>query len=211
MLLQALEAALTAAGYGPVAGVDEAGRGSCAGPLTAAACILPDREIPELAGLDDSKRLSPRRREELFTTITTVAVTWSVVHIPAPEIDAERVSAANYRAMVEAVAGLGITPGFVLADGFRPVGIQLPCVGCIGGDGRIRAIAAASILAKVSRDRLMVELDRDYPGYGFAVHKGYGTQAHMAAVRRHGASPVHRYSYGNVACAQAEFGRSASE
>ena len=199
------ESGLSVCGWAPVAGVDEAGRGSCAGPLTAAACILPHDDVPELAGLNDSKQLTPRRREELYEVICAVAVSWSVAHIPAADVDHMGVGPANYLAMVRAVEGLEVPARFVLADGFRPAGITVRCVGCIGGDAHVASIAAASVLAKVSRDRIMVELDARYPGYGFAEHKGYGTKKHMDAVRRLGGSPEHRYSYSNVAAAHSEY------
>lgn len=203
--LRTYEVALHRAGLGPVAGVDEAGRGACCGPVTVAACILPDRIIPELATLTDSKQLSAAARERLFPLIRDRALAWSVVSVPASEIDARGIQRANLTGMRRAVAGLDVRPGYVLTDAFRVPGLTVPHLPVIGGDAAARCIAAASVLAKVTRDRMMVDLDVRYPDYGLAAHKGYGTKAHLAAVRRHGGTPEHRYTYANVAAAHAEW------
>lgn len=196
--LRTLEAALIRSGLGPVAGVDEAGRGPCAGPLVVAACMLGPRAHDALAGLDDSKKLTEAAREELYPVITRLALAWQVVVIPAHEIDAIGVHVANIQGMRRAVVGLGHTPGYVLTDGFRVPGLPAPSLPVIGGDATAACIAAASILAKVTRDRMMIELDRHLPGYGFAAHKGYNTAEHLEALRRLGPSAEHRRSWRNV-------------
>jgi len=193
-----MESALVRCGLGPVAGVDEAGRGACAGPLVVAACILGPRVHPSLDRLDDSKKLTERLREELYSIIVRRAAAWNVVVIPAQEVDDLGVHVANIEGMRRAVAGLSTPPGYVLTDGFRVPGLPAPSLPVIGGDGAAACIAAASVLAKVTRDRMMVELDRELPEYGFAVHKGYSTQTHMAALAEHGPSPHHRWSWANV-------------
>lgn len=196
--LRTLEAALIRGGLGPVAGVDEAGRGPCAGPLVVAACLLAPKAYTSLAGLDDSKKLTEATREELFPKITRLALAWEVVVIPAWEIDAIGIHTANIEGMRRAVAGLGTVPGYILTDGFRVPGLPAPSLPVIGGDASAACIAAASILAKVTRDRMMVELDRDLPGYGFAAHKGYNTPEHTAALRELGPTSEHRRSWRNV-------------
>ncbi|MGN2636854.1 ribonuclease HII [Nocardia takedensis] len=196
--LRTLEAALIRGGLGPVAGVDEAGRGPCAGPLVVASCLLAPKAYDRLAGLDDSKKLTEATREELFPIITRLALAYEVVVIPAWEIDAIGIHVANIEGMRRAVAGLRHTPGYVLTDGFRVPGIPVPSLPVIGGDATAACIAAASILAKVTRDRMMVELDRKLPGYGFAAHKGYNTPEHTAALERLGPSDEHRRSWRNV-------------
>ncbi|NCC27758.1 MAG: ribonuclease HII [Gammaproteobacteria bacterium] len=179
-----------------VAGVDEAGRGPLAGPVSAAAVILdPARPIP---GLDDSKKLTPARRDALDLEIRERALAWSIAWASAQEIDRINILQASMLAMQRAVAALSIRPRRVLVDGNR-----CPDVGCearavIGGDGLVPSIGAASILAKVARDRLMCELDRTFPGYGFAGHKGYPTRTHIEALRRLGPCPEHRRSFGPV-------------
>lgn len=198
-----MEAELTAAGLGPVAGVDEAGRGACCGPISIAACILPEGDLPELARLTDSKKLTEKRREELFGVIKKVATAYAIVHIPAEEIDKLGIQHANVSGMRRAVAKLDVIPGYVLTDAMRVPGLAQPHLPVLKGDQMARCISAASVLAKVSRDRLMREIDQQYPGYGLAGHKGYGTKAHMDAVSLHGGTPYHRYTYSNVAAAQA--------
>ncbi|WJZ03030.1 Ribonuclease HII [Corynebacterium freiburgense] len=206
--LRTFEVALVRHGLGPVAGVDEAGRGACAGPITIAACILPERPIHELSTLTDSKKLSPSRRAELAPLIQRFALAWEVLHISAEEIDREGIQHANVSGMRRVVALLDVAPGYVLTDALRVPGLRCPSLPVVGGDAAARCIAAASVLAKHARDMLMEELDVDYPEYGFVSHKGYGTRVHMDAVRLHGGSPVHRYSYANVAAAhQAWLGR----
>lgn len=196
--LRTYEVALHKAGLGPVAGVDEAGRGACFGPITIAACVLPPEPLRPLEGLTDSKRLTARRREALFGPIMELSLAHAIVHISAGEIDHRGIQAANLDGARRAVAQLGVRPGYVLVDGFRIPGMPVAQLPVIGGDAAARCIAAASVLAKVSRDRLITEMDEVYPGYGLAGHKGYGTKVHMDAVRRHGATPEHRYSYANV-------------
>lgn len=203
--LRTYEVALSRAGLGPVAGVDEAGRGACCGPITIAACILPDQPIAELAALTDSKQLSPSRRAELLPRIRDRALAWSVIHVPATEIDARGIQHANISGMRRAVAALELAPGYVLTDAWQVPGLRCPSLPIPGGDAAARCIAAASVLAKESRDELMGRLDDTYPGYGLAGHKGYGTKTHLAAVRRHGGSPQHRYSYANVAQAHEQW------
>lgn len=196
--LRTYEVALEKAGLGPVAGVDEAGRGACFGPLTVAACILPPRPIATLDGLTDSKQLSPSKRALLYDAIVGSCLTYAVVHISAAEIDRRGIQVANLDGARRAVAGLSPAPGYVLMDGFRVPGLAVPHLAVVGGDYTARCIAAASVLAKVSRDRLICEMAERYPGYGLEGHKGYSTRAHMDAVRRHGPSAEHRYSYANV-------------
>jgi ribonuclease HII len=196
--LRTLESALIRGGLGPVAGVDEAGRGPCAGPLVIAACLLAPRAQAALAGLDDSKKLTEKAREELFPAVKRLALAWHVVVVPAWEIDAIGIHVANIEGMRRAVAGLDPRPGYVLTDGFRVPGLPVPSLPVIGGDAAAACIAAASILAKVTRDRIMVDLDRKLPGYGFATHKGYNTAEHLAALGRLGPSSEHRMSWRNV-------------
>lgn len=178
---------------GPVAGVDEVGRGPLAGPVVAAAVILPpDLELP---GLDDSKRLGARRRTELAQEIHERA-TVSIALASVAEIDRLNILQATLLAMRRAIAGLRPVPAGVLIDGNRlPEGLALPARAVVGGDGLETVIAAASIVAKVHRDRLMADLDTQYPGYGLGQHAGYGTAAHLDALRRLGPSPVHRRSF----------------
>ncbi|KAB3523658.1 ribonuclease HII [Corynebacterium sp. zg254] len=203
-----MERQLYAAGLGPVAGVDEAGRGACCGPMTIAACILPfhvdaDSFPSCLAGLQDSKKLTPRRREALFDSIVEEAVSYSIVMISAADIDRWGVQHANVSGMRRAVALLDTTPGYVLTDAVKIPGLAQPHLPVLKGDQMAASISAASILAKVARDRHMIELDAEYPEYGLAGHKGYGTKTHMAAVSLHGGTPEHRYTYKNVAHAHA--------
>lgn len=194
----ALEAALSRRGLGPVAGVDEAGRGCCAGPLVVAACVLGDRLHPELADLDDSKKLSPATRDRLHDVVLRRAAATSVVVIGADRIDERGIHRCNLEGMRRAVAGLDPAPGFVLTDGFAVDGLGCQSTAVIGGDAVAASIAAASVLAKVTRDRIMVDLDARYPGYGFAAHKGYGTARHARAIEELGPSDIHRMSYANV-------------
>ncbi|MFD4292721.1 ribonuclease HII [Rhodococcus sp. NPDC058505] len=199
--LRTMESALIRTGLGPVAGVDEAGRGACAGPLVVAACVLGPKPHGALERLDDSKRLTEKVREELFPVIQRLARAWCIVEIPAAEVDALGVHVANIEGMRRAVAGLASPPGYVLTDGFRVPGLSAPSLPVIGGDASAACIAAASVLAKVSRDATMVALDAELPGYGFAGHKGYSTAVHMAALSELGPSREHRMSYANVRAA----------
>ncbi|MFT3714903.1 MAG: ribonuclease HII [Gordonia sp. (in: high G+C Gram-positive bacteria)] len=205
--LRTLEFTLARSGLGPVAGVDEAGRGACAGPLVVASCVLGPNQLKSLDGLDDSKKLTEAVRERLYGAITRHAVSWSVVVIEAAEIDRIGIHVANIRGMRQAIAGLSDRPGYVLSDGFAVPGLPMPSLPVIGGDANAACIAAASILAKVTRDRIMVDLDGrfaqqgigdDDGGYDFAIHKGYSTAHHMARLDRLGPSPEHRMSYRNV-------------
>lgn len=196
--LRTYEVALEKAGLGPVAGVDEAGRGACFGPLTVAACVLPPQPIRQLEGLTDSKQLTVKRREALFDVICSHALAYSIVHVPAREIDHRGVQHANIDGARRAVALLETQTRYALVDAFHIAGLPVPQLPIVGGDGSARCIAAASVLAKVSRDRLLDGYAEQFPGYGLERHKGYGTKAHMDAVRRHGATPQHRYSYANV-------------
>ena len=196
--LRTYEVALDKAGLGPVAGVDEAGRGACFGPITIAACVLPTRPHPALEGVTDSKQLTARKRDALFDAVVNTALAYSVVHIPAAEIDRRGIQRANIDGARRAIAGLSLRPGYVLVDALRIPGLVSPQLPVVGGDYTARCIAAASVLAKVSRDRLVCDMAKRFPQYGLEGHKGYSTKAHMDAVRRHGASAEHRYSYANV-------------
>ena len=179
-----------------VAGVDEAGRGPLAGPVVAAAVIL-DPAV-RIAGLDDSKLLSPRRRVDLDLEIRKLAVSHAVARVDVAVIDAINILQATMQAMREAVGQLDPAPRQVLVDGNRCPDLPCPVRAVVGGDATVAAISAASILAKVARDREMIEMDRRYPGYGFARHKGYGTRAHRDALLRFGPSPIHRLSFAPV-------------
>ena len=181
------------AGLGIVCGIDEAGRGPLAGPVCAAAVILPPDWEP--AGLNDSKKLSPARRDALYDEITQKAIGWSVAYASEKEIDEVNILQATFLAMRRALAGLGTKPDFALVDGNRDPGLGIPTRCEIKGDGRYGCIAAASVLAKVSRDRLMEEMDRIYPQYGFLRHKGYPTKAHYEALAQFGPCPIHRRSF----------------
>ena len=178
---------------GLVCGIDEAGRGPLAGPVYAAAVILPPDWEPE--GLDDSKKLSPARRDALFDEITAKAEAWSVAFATEREIDEVNILQATFLAMRRALAGLDTMPGFALVDGNRDPGLGIPTRCEVKGDGRFACIAAASILAKVSRDRWMDEMDALYPQYGFLRHKGYPTKAHYEALAQFGPCPIHRRSF----------------
>lgn len=193
--LRTYEFALQRSGLGPVAGVDEAGRGPCAGPLVVAACVLKPNQLVSLADLNDSKKLSEATREQLYGAVTKYAASWSAVVIEADEIDRIGIHVANIEGMRRAVAGLSVRPGYVLSDGFSVPGLTAPSLPMIGGDGAAACIAAASIIAKVTRDRIMVEMDNRLPGYGFAGHKGYNTAEHLAALDELGPSAQHRMSW----------------
>lgn len=194
-----IEAALYAEGYTTVCGVDEAGRGPLCGPVVAAACILPPD--PDLPGLNDSKKLTPRRREQLFDLIRERAIAYCVAEASVEEIDRLNILEADLLAMRRAIAGLHTPDGqpvradFALIDGNIARDFPIPARAVIKGDATSLSIAAASVLAKITRDRLCVELDAQYPQYGIAKHKGYGTAAHMAALRQYGASPIHRRKF----------------
>ena len=185
--------------HGLVAGVDEAGRGSLAGPVVAAAVILDARQ--PIAGLVDSKKLTALRREKLFDEIMAKALCCSVAEASVQEIDQLNILQATLLAMQRAVAGLRLKPGHVLVDGNRLPSLPMTSEAIVKGDALVPAISAASILAKVSRDRWCAQMDADYAGYGFAEHKGYGTAAHLAALRAHGPCAVHRQSFAPVRAA----------
>jgi ribonuclease HII len=186
------ERALWARGLTRVAGVDEAGMSPLAGPVAAAAVILPPDFRPE--GIDDSKRLSPAERERLAAIIRERAIAWSVAFVDHDEIDRINIYWAGLAAMRRAVEGLAVKPEHLLIDA-RKVDLPIEQQRIVKGDQKCATIAAASILAKTARDALMLELDRRYPGYGFAQHKGYPVRAHYAAIARHGPCPVHRRSF----------------
>jgi ribonuclease HII len=182
-----------------VAGADEAGRGACAGPLVAAAAILPEGKRGEVPGLADSKLLTPAARERVYHEVVERALAWSVMIIPATEVDARGLHVCNLAAMRRALASLDTPPEYVLTDGFPVDGLGVPGLAVWKGDRVAACVAAASVLAKVTRDRIMVDLHDTFPDYGFAVHKGYITDEHSAALRRHGPCAEHRFSYVNVA------------
>lgn len=193
--LTLIEDELRAAGR-TVAGVDEAGRGCLAGPVAAGAVILdPGRPI---RGLRDSKKLTEKRREELFAEIREKSVAWSVAMTGPGEIDRTNILRAALRAMEKAVAGLSVAPDFVLVDGNARISLAVEQKTVVGGDDRCASIAAASIVAKVTRDRLMKELETEYPGYGFSRHKGYPSKEHRESLRRLGPCPIHRKSFNGV-------------
>jgi ribonuclease HII len=197
--MKAIEELLQAAGISPIAGVDEAGRGPCAGPLVIAAVILKDPAAPELAAVRDSKEISEKKREELFDVIMKLATSVCVIQVSVQEIDERGVHVANLDGMRRAVKGLSIEPAYVLTDGYPIQGLAIPNVAVWKGDQVVTAISAASIIAKVTRDREMIELDKKYPQYGFAGHKGYITAAHTAALVKHGPCAEHRRSFSNIA------------
>ena len=181
-------------GYTLICGVDEAGRGPLSGPVCAAAVILP--ENCEIAGLNDSKKLSEKARERLFPQIVEKAVAYHVAYASVEEIEEHNILEATYIAMNRAIEGLSTAADFALIDGNRiPRDIKIPCETVVKGDAKSMSIAAASVLAKVSRDRLMLEIDREYPEYNFKKHKGYGTAEHVAAIKEYGPCPVHRMSF----------------
>ncbi|MCH3972044.1 MAG: ribonuclease HII [Oscillospiraceae bacterium] len=180
-------------GYTAVCGVDEAGRGPLAGPVFAGAVILPVGCVIE--GVNDSKKLSSKKREELYDIITQKAVSWGVGFATEQEIDGINILQATFLAMQRAVQKLNTPPQLVLVDGNRVPPLSVPAEAIIKGDGCCESIAAASILAKVSRDRLMLQLDELYPQYGFAKHKGYGTAQHRQALLQYGPCPIHRKTF----------------
>lgn len=193
MSLWELENELYNSGIGVICGVDEAGRGPLAGPVCAAACILP-RGL-EIEGLNDSKKLSEKRREALYDVICEKAVTYGIAFATVEEIEELNILGATYLAMNRAIAQLDVTPDLALIDGNRNQGIAVNSQTVVKGDSKCADIAAASILAKVTRDRYMMELDDKYPEYIFKKHKGYGTKEHYAAIREHGMCSEHRPSF----------------
>jgi ribonuclease HII len=193
--LAAYENALARAGLAPVAGIDEAGRGACAGPLVVAAVVLDSRAIKRIGVLADSKLLTPAAREAAYDGIVSHALDWHVTTIPHTEIDAIGLHVCNIEGMRRACAGLTRRPAYVLTDGFPVQGLGTPALAMWKGDRVAASVAAASIVAKVTRDRMMHELDERYPVYGFCRHKGYVTGEHLRALGVHGPSPVHRRSF----------------
>lgn len=189
-----LEKAAVSRGFKLICGVDEAGRGPLAGPVCAAAVILPDgADIPEL---DDSKKLPKKKRERLFNVITETAVDFSVAYGTLEEIEELNILNATFLAMNRAVDGLAVKPDFALIDGNRvPRGIKIPCETAVKGDSKSMSIAAASVLAKVTRDRLMLTYDEKYPAYNFKKHKGYGTREHIELIKKYGPCGIHRLSF----------------
>lgn len=193
-----LQSALERRGLGPVAGVDEAGRGACAGPLVVAAAVLRRADAGRLAELTDSKRLQPAARERLYELLQRRCVHTGILVIDAAEVDRTGVHVANVEGMRRAVARLPVPPGYVLTDGFSVPGMTVPSIGVVKGDRVAACVAAASVLAKVTRDRIMTGWHERFPQYGFDVHKGYSTVEHDAALREYGPCEVHRWSFGNV-------------
>ena len=198
-MVKVIESLLIEAGITPLAGVDEAGRGACAGPLVIASVVLADPFAPELAKVRDSKDVSEAEREKLFDLVTSAALSISVITVPAAEVDSRGVHAANLDGMRRAVQGLSVTPNYVLTDGYAIEGLAIPNVAVWKGDQVVTCISAASIIAKVTRDRIMRDLDTEFPDYGFAKHKGYITKVHTEALQEHGPCIEHRRSFANIA------------
>jgi len=196
--LSSYERVLNRAGLTPVAGIDEAGRGACAGPLVVAAVILKPSRIAGLTELADSKALTAKARNAAYAQVTKAATDWSVVIIPSTDIDRLGLHVCNVAGMRRALAMLGSKPGYVLTDGFPVRGLAVPALAMWKGDQVAACVAAASVIAKVTRDGLMSGLDQTFPSYGFARHKGYSTRSHMKALAEHGPCPEHRKSFVNV-------------
>ena len=197
--MAAIESQLIDAGITPLAGVDEAGRGACAGPLVIASVILHDPFAEDLAAVRDSKDVSEKEREVLYELLILKAAAISTIIVPAAEVDSRGVHAANLDGMRRAVQGLTITPAYVLTDGYAIDGLGIANLAVWKGDQVAHCISAASIIAKVTRDRIMRELDTTFPEYGFAKHKGYITASHTKALNAHGPCIEHRRSFSNVA------------
>lgn len=198
-MVKVIESLLIDSGITPLAGVDEAGRGACAGPLVIASVVLADPFAPELAKVRDSKDVSEAEREKLFDVVTSAALAVSVIIVPAAEVDSRGVHAANLDGMRRAVQGLSVTPSYVLTDGYAIEGLAIPNVAVWKGDQVVTCISAASIIAKVTRDRIMRDLDTTFPDYGFSKHKGYITKVHTEALQEHGPCIEHRRSFANIA------------
>src|SRR5687768_15870328 len=196
--LYGYERALRRAGLAPIAGVDEAGRGACAGPLVAAAAILPEGKAGIVPGLADSKLLTERARERCYDQVVRRALAWSVVVVGADECDRLGMHVANVEALRRALARLDVRPAYVLTDGFPVDGLGVPGLAVWKGDRVAACISAASVLAKVTRDRIMCGLHQTYPDYDFETHKGYITSAHAEALAAHGPCPEHRRRFVNV-------------
>jgi ribonuclease HII len=197
--MAAIESQLIDAGITPLAGVDEAGRGACAGPLVIASVVLHDPFAEDLAAVRDSKDVSEKEREDLYELLVEKAAAISTIIVPPAEIDARGVHAANLDGMRRAVQGLSITPAYVLTDGYAIDGLGIANLAVWKGDQVAHCISAASIIAKVTRDRIMRELDEQFPQYGFAKHKGYITASHTKALNTHGPCIEHRRSFSNIA------------
>jgi ribonuclease HII len=196
--MAAIESQLIDAGITPLAGVDEAGRGACAGPLVIASVVLHDPFAEDLAEVRDSKDVSEKEREDLYELLIQKAAAISTIIVPPAEVDARGVHAANLDGMRRAVQGLSITPAYVLTDGYAIDGLGIANLAVWKGDQVAHCISAASIIAKVTRDRIMRELDTQYPQYGFAKHKGYITASHTKALNTHGPCIEHRRSFSNI-------------
>ena len=197
--MAAIESQLIDAGITPLAGVDEAGRGACAGPLVIASVILHDPFAENLSAVRDSKDVSEKERENLYELLVEKAAAISTIIVPPSEVDARGVHAANLDGMRRAVQGLSITPAYVLTDGYAIDGLGIANLAVWKGDQVAHCISAASIIAKVTRDRIMRELDEQFPQYGFAKHKGYITASHTKALNAHGPCIEHRRSFSNIA------------
>jgi ribonuclease HII len=197
--LWAYENALRRLGFPSVAGVDEAGRGACAGPLVAGAVMLPEGRRGRVPGLADSKLLTPAARERVYAEVVARASAWSAVVVPAADVDRLGLHRANVAALRRALCLLDPAPSYALSDGFPVAGLGVPGLAMWKGDRVAACIAAASVVAKVTRDRLMVEMHERFPAYGFAAHKGYCTPEHQATLREHGPCDEHRRSFANVA------------
>ena len=196
--LYGYERALRRVGLEPVAGVDEAGRGACAGPLVAAAAVLPEGRRGHVPGLADSKLLTARAREKAYVEVRRRALAWSVVVVEHDECDRLGMHVANVEALRRSLARLDVRPSYVLTDGFPVDGLEVPGLAIWKGDRVAACIAAASVVAKVTRDRIMVQWHEEYPAYDFLTHKGYVTQTHTEALERHGPCPIHRRRFVNV-------------
>jgi len=202
--LYGYERALRRAGLAPIAGVDEAGRGACAGPLVAAAAVLPEGASGLVPGLADSKLLTAKARERCYEQVLRRALAWSVVVIESEECDRLGMHVANVEALRRALARLDVRPSYVLTDGFPVDGLEVPGLAMWKGDRVAACISAASVIAKVTRDKIMGQLHDRYPAYDFAIHKGYITSGHAAALAEHGPCEIHRRRFVNVRRAQYE-------
>jgi ribonuclease HII len=194
-----IEQTLLKAGIKNIAGVDEAGRGPCAGPLVLASVILKNPLSKLLVDVRDSKELSESKREELFDVVIKNSITYSIIEVSVEEIDAIGLHKCNIEGMRRAINALEITPDYVLTDGYPIPGLTTPNLAVWKGDQVAISISAASILAKVYRDRIMIKLDKEFPNYGLANHKGYITASHTAAIKEFGVLPIHRKSFANIA------------
>jgi ribonuclease HII len=194
-----IEQQLLASGITNIAGVDEAGRGPCAGPLVIASVILQDPQSEKLSEIRDSKELTPAKRERLFDVVIAESAAYSIIEVSVDEIDSLGLHKCNIEGMRRAINALKIEPEYVLTDGYAIPGLITPNLAVWKGDQVAISISAASILAKVYRDRIMIDLDKKYPGYGLAGHKGYITKTHTDAIKELGVLPIHRKSFSNIA------------